>query len=81
MRTRVRGWRWRQNPLRRKSDVVEAWIALAVAVLLGVAAPLAGALTGLWAYEQASSHEALLLDYESALTRVDSRTGKLYDVS
>ncbi|CAM5532976.1 hypothetical protein SALBM311S_01891 [Streptomyces alboniger] len=28
-----------------------------------------------------SSHEALLLDYESALTRVDSRTGHLYDVS
>ncbi|KOG36189.1 3-deoxy-7-phosphoheptulonate synthase class II, partial [Streptomyces viridochromogenes] len=28
-----------------------------------------------------SSHEALLLDYESALTRVDSRTGRLYDVS
>ncbi|WP_037577279.1 class II 3-deoxy-7-phosphoheptulonate synthase [Phaeacidiphilus oryzae] len=28
-----------------------------------------------------SSHEALLLDYETALTRTDSRTGKLYDVS
>jgi len=28
-----------------------------------------------------ASHEALLLDYESALTRVDSRTGQLYDVS
>ncbi|NGO71155.1 3-deoxy-7-phosphoheptulonate synthase class II [Streptomyces sp. SB3404] len=28
-----------------------------------------------------SSHEALLLDYESALTRVDSRSGELYDVS
>jgi 3-deoxy-7-phosphoheptulonate synthase len=28
-----------------------------------------------------SSHEALLLDYESALTRTDSRSGKLYDVS
>ncbi|MEU9730985.1 class II 3-deoxy-7-phosphoheptulonate synthase [Streptomyces sp. NPDC048002] len=28
-----------------------------------------------------SSHEALLLDYESALTRVDSRTGHAYDVS
>lgn len=28
-----------------------------------------------------ASHEALLLDYESALTRVDSRTGRLYDVS
>ncbi|WP_103501717.1 MULTISPECIES: class II 3-deoxy-7-phosphoheptulonate synthase [Streptomyces] len=28
-----------------------------------------------------ASHEALLLDYEAALTRTDSRTGKLYDVS
>ncbi|MFD3721497.1 class II 3-deoxy-7-phosphoheptulonate synthase [Streptomyces sp. NPDC058674] len=28
-----------------------------------------------------ASHEALLLDYEAALTRVDSRSGQLYDVS
>ncbi|SFF20697.1 3-deoxy-D-arabinoheptulosonate-7-phosphate synthase [Actinacidiphila alni] len=28
-----------------------------------------------------ASHEALLLDYETALTRTDSRTGQLYDVS
>jgi 3-deoxy-7-phosphoheptulonate synthase len=28
-----------------------------------------------------SSHEALLLDYERALTRIDSRTGLPYDVS
>ncbi|MCT2588876.1 3-deoxy-7-phosphoheptulonate synthase class II [Streptomyces sp. N2-109] len=28
-----------------------------------------------------TSHEALILDYESALTRVDSRTGALYDVA
>jgi 3-deoxy-7-phosphoheptulonate synthase len=28
-----------------------------------------------------SSHEALLLDYERALTRIDSRTGDPYDVS
>ena len=28
-----------------------------------------------------SSHEALLLDYEQALTRVDSRTGRAYDTS
>ncbi len=28
-----------------------------------------------------ASHEALLLDYERALTRVDSRTGQPYDVS
>ena len=28
-----------------------------------------------------SSHEALVLDYEQPMTRVDSRTGNLYDVS
>lgn len=28
-----------------------------------------------------ASHEALLLDYEKPLTRIDSRTGNLYDVS
>ncbi|MEU6576818.1 hypothetical protein [Streptomyces sp. NPDC046805] len=53
MRTRVRGWRWRHNPLRRRSDVVEAWTALAVAVLLLVGAPLAGAVVGWWAHDGA----------------------------
>ncbi|QOV47449.1 Rv1733c family protein [Streptomyces chromofuscus] len=53
MRTRVRGWRWRRNPLRRRSDVVEAWTVLAVAVLLFLGAPLAGALTGWWAHGEA----------------------------
>lgn len=33
------------------------------------------------AVEFYSSHEGLLLDYESALTRTDSRTGELYDTS
>lgn len=33
------------------------------------------------AVEFYSSHEGLLLDYESALTRTDSRTGRLYDTS
>ena len=28
-----------------------------------------------------AGHEALVLDYEKALTRIDSRTGRLYDVS
>ncbi|MFF4272345.1 DUF3592 domain-containing protein [Streptomyces sp. NPDC001536] len=53
MRARVRGWRWRANPLRRRSDVVEAWTALAVAVLLLVAAPLAGVAVGGWARAEA----------------------------
>lgn len=53
MRTRVRGWRWRRNPLRRRSDMVEAWTALVVSVLLFVGAPLAGALAGWWAHDEA----------------------------
>jgi hypothetical protein len=53
MRTRVRGWRWRRNPLRRRSDVVEAWTLLVVAVLLGVGAPALGALSAWWAHGQA----------------------------
>ncbi|WP_079138866.1 Rv1733c family protein [Actinacidiphila rubida] len=35
-RTKVRllGWRWRRNPLRRRSDLVEAWLGLVTALLL-----------------------------------------------
>ncbi|NBE50438.1 Rv1733c family protein [Streptomyces boluensis] len=39
-------WRWRHNPLRRTTDAVEAWVALAAAVLMLVAAPLVGTVTG-----------------------------------
>ncbi|GLP64760.1 hypothetical protein TUSST3_13790 [Streptomyces sp. TUS-ST3] len=53
MRTRVRGWRWRRNPLRRRSDVVEAWTVLAVVVLMMLGAPLVGALVGRWAHDDA----------------------------
>ncbi|MGP4046591.1 Rv1733c family protein [Streptomyces sp. 2A115] len=58
MQTRVRGWRWRHNPLRRRSDVVEAWTTLVVAVLLCVGAPLAGIATGWRAYDGARATAA-----------------------
>ncbi|GAA3841144.1 hypothetical protein ACFS5L_16730 [Streptomyces phyllanthi] len=58
MRTRVRGWRWRANPLRRRSDVVEAWAALVTTVLLVVGAPLAGVAAGSWAHAAARSEVA-----------------------
>ncbi|MEU6345312.1 hypothetical protein ABZ883_30670 [Streptomyces sp. NPDC046977] len=35
-------WRWRRNPLRRRSDVVEAWAALASACVIALGAPAAG---------------------------------------
>ncbi|MBV2352942.1 hypothetical protein KUM39_00975 [Streptomyces sp. J2-1] len=53
MRTRIHGWRWRRNPLRRRSDVIDAWAVLVVAVLLTVAVPLAGVIAGLLAHDSA----------------------------
>jgi hypothetical protein len=35
-------WRWRHNPLRRTTDLVEAWVAFVAAVLLCVLVPLTG---------------------------------------
>ncbi|WP_225829913.1 hypothetical protein [Streptomyces sp. NK08204] len=40
---RVRLWRWRRNPLRRHSDLVEAWIVLAAWLLAALGGVLAGA--------------------------------------
>ncbi|MDX3347311.1 hypothetical protein PV368_17990 [Streptomyces sp. ME02-6979A] len=55
MRTRIRGRHWRRNPLRRRSDVVEAWTKVLVALLLFVAAPALGAATALWGHGQAQA--------------------------
>ncbi|MET9254043.1 hypothetical protein [Streptomyces sp. NPDC003717] len=46
MRTISGLWRWRHNPLRRATDLAEAWLALAGLVLILVLAPLAGVLVG-----------------------------------
>ncbi|TKA09454.1 Rv1733c family protein [Actinacidiphila oryziradicis] len=45
MGAKARFWRWRHNPLRRRSDVAEAWVVLTTAVLMAVGVPLAGALS------------------------------------
>ncbi|MFL1897784.1 hypothetical protein ACJWDR_01620 [Streptomyces tauricus] len=44
-RTKVLGWRWRRNPLRRHSDVVEAWVVLVTWVLATAGGVTAGAVT------------------------------------
>ncbi|MDX6332272.1 MAG: hypothetical protein QOI83_4655 [Streptomycetaceae bacterium] len=46
MRLRSRFWRWRRNPLRRRSDLAEAWAGLLAAVVIAVGAPAAGWATG-----------------------------------
>lgn len=47
-------WRWRRNPLRRGTDLVEAWVALAAALLILLGGSAAGVATG------RSTHDALL---------------------
>lgn len=37
-------WRWRRNPLRRREDVLEAWILLIVWLVIALAGPVAGVL-------------------------------------
>jgi hypothetical protein len=39
-RTRVLLWRWRRNPLRRRSDIAEAWVVLLTIVAMAVAGPV-----------------------------------------
>ncbi|MHC3469854.1 Rv1733c family protein [Streptomyces sp. 7R007] len=52
-RGKVLGWRWRDNPLRRRSDVLEAWILLAAWTVATLAAVLAG-----WFGAQSVEHAA-----------------------
>ncbi|MFD4137581.1 hypothetical protein [Streptomyces sp. NPDC058572] len=42
MRAAVGLWRWRHNPLCRATDLLEAWVAFAAALLLVTAVPVAG---------------------------------------
>ncbi|MFI5675673.1 Rv1733c family protein [Streptomyces cellulosae] len=44
-RTRQWWWRWRSNPLRRRTDIVEAWIVLAVWTVIALGGTLAGLAT------------------------------------
>ncbi|MEV7534659.1 hypothetical protein ACIQNV_16110 [Streptomyces hydrogenans] len=39
-------WRWRHNPLRRGTDLVEAWVALVAVLALCLAVPAAGYAAG-----------------------------------
>ncbi|MFE3653114.1 MULTISPECIES: Rv1733c family protein [unclassified Streptomyces] len=47
-------WHWRHNPLRRRTDRWEAWLALMAALLIAVGAPCAGWFAG------RAAHGALL---------------------
>ncbi|WP_055524796.1 hypothetical protein [Streptomyces graminilatus] len=62
-------WRWGGNPLRRRDDIVEAWIVLAVWTVFAVGGTVAGLVTAhaadeVFARQRAERHpvRALLLD-------------------
>lgn len=47
MTTKVRLWRWRRSPLRRRSDLLEAWIGLLAAIVVVLGAAGAGWVAGM----------------------------------
>ncbi|MDI9887033.1 hypothetical protein QMZ92_22340 [Streptomyces sp. HNM0645] len=64
-------WRWRHNPLRRTTDLVEAWVACAAAVLLVLAVPAAGwGLGGLADEAMQESVRAQAAERRPAIARV-----------
>ncbi|MEU6682337.1 hypothetical protein [Streptomyces sp. NPDC046832] len=63
---RVVFWRWRRNPLRRSSDIAEAWIAVAAAAVLLLVVPVVGVVT-------AGAGERSALDRAQGLHRTAAR--------
>ncbi|MER8007514.1 hypothetical protein [Streptomyces sp. NPDC094149] len=82
---KVLGWRWRDNPLRRRSDVLEAWIVLAAWTLATVVAALAGILGAQLTERAAERDRAGREPVSAVLVRIlpggapDAVTGVRYD--
>jgi hypothetical protein len=66
-------WRLRRNPLRRRSDVAEAWIGLALGALAVVGAPAAGVVAA-WGAEAELHHEVRADHTVSAVLLQDATT-------
>ncbi|GAA3504951.1 hypothetical protein GCM10019016_120640 [Streptomyces prasinosporus] len=63
-------WRWRRNPLRRRTDVFQAWLGLGLLLAVLAAAPVATVLVADAArrhYEDTARHQALTR-YETTAT-------------
>ncbi|MDN3292841.1 hypothetical protein QWM81_02025 [Streptomyces ficellus] len=55
-------WRWRHNPLCRATDLAEAWVALVALLLICIAAPATGWVTG--ALTNASLQQSVRIQQE-----------------
>ncbi|NUK87874.1 Rv1733c family protein [Streptomyces lunaelactis] len=67
-RTSTRFWRWRRSPLRRRSDVVEAWIVLGVWVLAVVGGAAVTLAAGLAVVHTQERHRAERYAVQAVLT-------------
>ncbi|MBD0842026.1 MULTISPECIES: hypothetical protein [unclassified Streptomyces] len=76
--TKKRMWRWRSNPLRRRDDIIEAWIVLLVWAVVAVGGSVAGLVTAhaadeVFARQRVERHRAqavLLADVPPATSAV-----------
>ncbi|MFE2580566.1 hypothetical protein [Streptomyces sp. NPDC059378] len=79
MYAKRRLWRWRDNPLRRRDDIIEAWTVLAVWSVFAVGGTAAGLVTAhaadeVFARQRAQSQPVpavLLNDVPLAVTSID----------
>jgi len=77
-------WRWRSNPLRRRDDIVEAWIVLAVWAVIAVGGAVVGLVTAraadeAFAQQRAERHSVravLLTDAPSPVSAVKGTSGR-----
>jgi hypothetical protein len=72
---RVLLWRWRRNPLRRRTDLAQAWIALGLFLAVLAAIPAAMFLVGDAAYhhqQQTARHEAATRHHTTAVLLHDA---------
>ncbi|WSQ62657.1 hypothetical protein OG507_05900 [Streptomyces sp. NBC_01217] len=81
-RMKRRFWRWHNNPLRRRYDILEAWTMLAVWALIAVGGTAAGLVTAhaadeVFAKQRADRHpvRAVLLDDVPRSVTGDGRNG------
>ena len=88
-RVKKRLWRWRNNPLRRHDDIVEAWVVLAMWMVIAVGGAIAGLVTAhaaddVLAQQRAERHSVravLLTDLPSASSSGDTAERISADVS
>ena len=79
----IRGiWRWRHNPLRRGTDLAEAWVALSALLLILLVAPVVGSVIGMVAQDvlQQSVREQHVSRHEVTATVVRKAPGSPLEV-